>query len=135
MQCGAKFAHHGATTRLNTHLRQRHNIITNAVKKQPSRPPVSSKICSKASILEQDYDVATSNMFLISLVLSMPSSLHVIENKWFRLFVSRLNSRYKLPDLEQIQCLLATLDRTNTEEEHDCADSNKNDFFNNNSQS
>lgn len=49
------------------------------------------------------------NMLLISFILSSSTSIELIDNKWFRMFVQNLNGNYKLPTREELGGLFKKL--------------------------
>ena len=190
--CGSKFVHHGATTRLNKHLIQKHKIklvivnkgndeksnedASSANNENPSLasssssaiPSLANNQFNKQSMyfgarglsfgdqlnmgflngnLANGYtnpfnfnfnnnnnningghflnsiqpatnsissptettNFSDSNMLLISFILSSSTSIDLLENKWFKMFIENLNSNYKLPTREELGNLFKNL--------------------------
>jgi hypothetical protein len=195
--CGSKFVHHGATTRLNKHLIQKHSIKLAVVNKNneatngammndneqhDSKLPLQlnnlmqhsqalSGITAAASSnavnrsMANNYDshvpmnghhpsalhtattntghfdmshlagsskinslstahnnnnnnnnsnsknanFSDSNMLLVSFILSSSTSIDLLENKWFRMFIENLNNSYKLPTKDELNNMFKNL--------------------------
>jgi hypothetical protein len=177
--CGSKFVHHGATTRLNKHLIQKHNIKLAVVNKNndsgmgsgnqndnenepkihnnmmnnqiPARtnnfeilghalmngyPPLQnghsdmSHFNSKSNLnpsgmnysnvnnssmqngnisSSKNTNFSDSNMLLVSFILSSSTSIDLLDNKWFRMFIENLNSNYKLPTKDELNGMFKNL--------------------------
>jgi hypothetical protein len=199
--CGSKFVHHGATTRLNKHLIQKHNIKLAVVNKSndnngnssntntnnnnnqnnenDNEPPKIlnsimhnqqqvmpssrsnnsnsfenigqaimanrhippslhnshfdlSHFSAKSNLNQasnnnnlngglllsnggsnsnssKNANFSDSNMLLVSFILSSSTSIDLLENKWFRMFIENLNSSYKLPTKDELNSMFKNL--------------------------